>query len=108
MSDGTGTRKWILVIGVVALLIGAWQAVSCMGKTKTVDVGVVCTGCSFHGPMKVPVGSTDWPTVCPKCGERKAYVSRLCPKCSKPIAWDPKSPPTTCPLCKAKLVDDTL
>ena len=45
---------------------------------------------------------------CPKCGKATAFVARLCPKCHKPLAWDPKSPPTTCPLCKAKLVDETL
>lgn len=108
VSNGSGTRKWVLVLGVVAVLIGAWRLVSCARHAKTVDVGVLCTSCGFHGPAAVPVGTVEWPVKCPKCGKATAFVAQLCPKCHKPIAWDPKSPPTTCPLCKAKLVDETL
>ena len=108
MSNGSGTRKWVLVLGVVVVLIGAWRLVSCMRRADTVEVGVVCTSCNSQGTVTVPAGEVQWPVECPKCGKPTAFVAQQCPKCHKPIPWDPKSPPTTCPLCKAKLVDETL
>ena len=108
MSNGRGTRKWVWVVGAIVVAVGAWRIVSCARRVETVDVGVVCTSCQFHGTTQVKAGNVEWPVECPKCGKRAAHVARLCPKCNKPYAWDPKAPPTTCPLCKAKLVDDEL
>jgi DNA-directed RNA polymerase subunit RPC12/RpoP len=96
------------VVGALAAAVLVWRVASCSRQADAVQVGVVCTACKFHGPTEVSPGSVEWPVKCPKCGERAAHVAKLCPKCNEPYAADPKAPPTTCPNCKAKLVDEQL
>ena len=108
MSNGTGTRKWVYVVGVLAAAGAIWLFFGGSGKSDTVQVGVLCTDCNFHGPADVNTGSVEWPVECPKCEKRAAHVAGLCPKCSKPYAADPALPPSSCPNCKAKLIDEEI
>jgi len=98
---GSGTPRWVWVVGALVAVAVVWRLTSCGGRARTVDVGVVCTSCQFRGNTAISASGADWPIACPKCGKRTAYIARACAQCTKPIPWDPKAPPKQCPHCNA-------